>query len=473
MNITEDNFLGVKIRKVVNGNQCYYELTQLCQKYLKVELNGFLDQYKRNVDFVELVDEVGPSRFESTHWGTWDVLIDTVFQSRTEEGRILKKCLSGKVQSQMSRGSFEENVETSQIPYLMANISHDLRTPLNGSMGALELLSRTELSEDQRDLLTILADSLDQLSIETEHVIEVVHLSLEKPKLVLETFNPTSTVKDVVQSFSRSAAFRNKKINLKIPDLEPTKYMGDAKKLKQVTKNFTALALKHSSSTTLNIQCSIVPDYKLGKMFLCFEVNDTQTTLLYHFENSTTAQQRQSKIIKEFSMCKMLTELMNGEIGLNLKQSFVCWFRIPLIPVPYTTEMKEISPKKPFYHLLVVEDNLVNQKIVCKLLSQQPIPLKIDTAINGQMGLDMMTKIKYDLVLMDCQMPIMDGFEAVKRYREFEANTKALKTPIIAFTAQSLSSEQQKCYDVGMCGLLTKPIRPKELENILLTWLPV
>jgi CheY-like chemotaxis protein len=263
--------------------------------------------------------------------------------------------------------------------------------------------------------------------------------------------------------------------------------IGDPVRLKQILLNLLSNALKFTETGSIRLQVSREDRNRGSRARIRFTITDTglgialpaQAKLFESFtqaDNSTTRKYGGTGL--GLAISKRLAELMGGTIGLDseLGRGSSFWFTVdlpvsvstsPLAPVAalaQTTPRAAPSRAK----ILVVEDNLINQKVAVHLLSR--LGYSSDIAANGAEAIDMVQRHLYDLVLMDCQMPVMDGFEATRAIRKMEASTVHL--PVVALSASVLAGQRAKCLAAGMDDYLAKPIRKDALHAMLRCWLP-
>jgi len=379
----------------------------------------------------------------------------------------------------------EANEAKSQF---LANMSHEIRTPMNGVMGMLNKALKMDLDDDVRKtilkadmaagcLMTVINDILDFSKIEAGKLdMEAVDFRLED---VMDRVHNINYLKAEEKSIAISFNCR--------PEL-PKALIGDPLRLGQILLNLTSNALKFTSENgTIEKGCELLDD-KDNLVKLKFYVKDSgigmsHEQVLNLFKPFTQAD---SSTTREYggtglglTISKKLVEMMNGEIWAEseLGKGTTFYFTIEMqkqtgTPSPRLAEQKIANQangaKKEQIkgaHLLVVEDYALNQEIVGDLLSE--LEITYATADNGEMAIAKLNQEPFDGVLMDCQMPIMDGYEATRQIRK-QAVYK--KLPIIALTAHAMKSEIDKCARAGMDDHLSKPVFENQLIDILHKW---
>jgi CheY-like chemotaxis protein len=365
----------------------------------------------------------------------------------------------------------------------VANMSHEIRTPMTGIIGMAQLALQTRLDALQRDyvekiehsarsLLGILNDILDFSKIEAGK------LSVEQVPLDLR-----QTIAEVIQLVELSAREKGLELSLDLDRTLATHYLGDPLRLKQIFTNLLGNAIKFTHHGWVRL--SVYPGLP-GR--LRFEVQDTgigisaeqQTGLFQAFtqaDGSTT--RRYGGTGLGLAVSKQLIELMDGQIQVESSLGHGSCFRFeiaaepiappavePLAPAatPEVTAAEHRSDALAGRRILLVEDNLINQQIVCGLL--EDTGLLIEVADNGEQAIELFRARPQELVLMDIQMPVMDGYEAARRIRALAA-----RVPIIALTANAFPEDIERAQAAGMNAHLSKPIDMQQLEALIADYL--
>lgn len=368
----------------------------------------------------------------------------------------------------------------------LATMSHEIRTPMNGVMGMAQVLAATELTEEQQLYLNTILDSSDSLLSVINDVLDFSKIEAGKMLLEIKAFNLEQITKDVLRLFKSKATDKSISLTLKIEDDCPLHFMGDSLRIKQVLQNLISNAIKFTEQGVVKIKMSGA------------KISERQASLMIEVSDSGLgiAQESQDKLFTDFTqvdssttrkyggtglglaICKQLVSLMHGEIGVKseLGQGATFWLTLSL---PINNDVKnneenllgvnakQLTPLTG--RVLLVEDNAVNQ-IVAKAILES-FKLTPDIVANGQQAVDNVKKESYDLVLMDCQMPVLDGFEATLQIRQWEQENKLPTIPIIALTANVHDKDKKRCLDVGMSQYLSKPIIKEELYNTLSQYL--
>ncbi|MTI87667.1 MAG: response regulator [Balneolaceae bacterium] len=366
----------------------------------------------------------------------------------------------------------------------LATMSHEIRTPMNAILGMTHLLKEDEPRKDQiepinildfsgKTLLSLIDDILDFSKIEAGK-IEFEHIDFELDKLInviLESFRVTA---------------ENKGINLKVTVDEgvPNALVGDPARLTQILNNLLSNALKFTEEGEVELAIK-VSDRVDKELHMQFIVSDTGIGIEEErketiFESFTQASQNTKRLFGGtglgLTICKQLVELQNGSITLESEEGVGSTFYVDLTFEKGTdTADANINMDSSVngrglkgLRVLLAEDNLVNQKVMNRFLERWDVEMKV--VANGQEAVVAAKENVYDVVLMDLQMPTMDGYEATGEIRRLDDPNKR-KVPIIALTAAALKEVKERVYASGMNDFVTKPFNPAELESKLLKYI--
>ena len=406
--------------------------------------------------------------------------------------REQNEVLEAKIEERTHQLAFEKTrAEAASIAKsnFLATMSHEIRTPMNGVLGMAQVLAGTSLTDDQQLYVNTILDSGHSLLAVINDVLDFS--KIEAGKMILENhrFTLQKIIDDVQNLFMNKANEKGIELSANIDKGCPNKLKGDSLRIKQILQNLVSNAIKFTEQGAVTIKISgskisegsaslmvYVMDSGLGiapegqaKLFTDFTQIDSSTTRKFGGTGLGLA------------ICKQLITLMNGEIGVKSEagKGATFWFTINLdidksIPSKEDTTQKATIEEQPNLNgkVLLVEDNSVNQIVAKTILEKFGLTPVI--ANDGQEAIQQVVQNKFDLILMDCQMPVLDGFDATARIRQIEIeNNSSTRLPIIALTANVHDKDKERCLAVGMDGYLAKPIVKDELYLMLQQYLPV
>jgi signal transduction histidine kinase/ActR/RegA family two-component response regulator len=392
-------------------------------------------------------------------------------ESRVRELGVAREELQQKNRKLAGETQRAEQANQAKSDFL-AHMSHEIRTPLNGVIGLTELVADGPLNEAKRpELTTALVSARSLLGIVND-VLDLAKIEAGQLTVAAAPFDLHNTLQQVVDMYGPQAAANSTDLHLAYPDTAPCWFAGDEMRVRQIVANFISNAVKFTEGG--DIELGVTHDAGVRIWVRDTGIGIAPETLPRLFSKFTqadvlTAQQYGGTGLG-LAIVKQLAELMGGRVGATSStvQGSTFWVDLPLQSVapPAKAAVRDGADSRNLagVRVLVAEDNAVNQHLLVRLLEKHG--LLVDVAANGREAVARHAQADYAVVLMDCQMPIMDGYEAARAIRRQELGSTR-HTPIIAITANVMSRERDRCRAAGMDGYLTKPVQPGELVECL------
>jgi signal transduction histidine kinase/ActR/RegA family two-component response regulator len=464
------------IRLFTMGGEIYYSLSAITAFFLGVMIMAAYRMNRASSDALalsykneDLIKNLTNTRNELEHLNT--SLKDEVDYAKRIEGE-LKQARDKAEEMSQAKGEF------------LANMSHEIRTPMNGVIGTLQLLEDTDLDVSQEEYVHVAHKSAEALLAILNDILDLSKIEAGKLSLEEIPFDLREIIQDLVVLHSLKAEQKGVELNSVIDEQVPKVVVSDPTRIRQILVNLISNALKFTNDGEVSIHVS-VHNKTDDRVSMRIEVSDTgigiaqdkQQQLFSAFtqaDGSTTRKYGGTGL--GLAIVRQLVEMMHGELDIDsdLGKGARFWFVIPMgisqSPLKARSPTSEKTEKVNLKgRVLLVEDNPVNEMVARKMLEK--LGLDSVTAANGQEALDMLESESVDVVLMDCQMPEMDGFEATQHLREREKISGARALPVIAMTANVMEGDRERCLQAGMNDYLGKPVRMDELESMLHRWL--
>ncbi len=372
----------------------------------------------------------------------------------------------------------------------LANMSHEIRTPMNGVIGMTQLALTSKEPEEQRECLEVIEKSAYRLLDVVNDILDFSKVEANMLDLASEPFDLRNSIATCFDELNLKATNKGLALIWSVEEQVPDEVVGDKGRLSQILVNLIGNAIKftHNGQVALKVQ---VEREEQESLILHFSVRDSGIGISEQnhksiFDAFSQADESHSRKFEGtglgLAICHRLVSMMGGRIWVESVEGLGSTFHFTIEvkqevakavsqppqeePTPQPTP---ISGKKVSLQILLAEDNIVNQKVACKMLEKQGH--KVTVVNDGKEAVEAFVANSFDLVLMDIQMPVMDGFEATKAIREQEKSINR-HTPIIALTAHAIEGYREKCLEQGLDDYISKPVKIAILNEKISQYLP-
>ena len=450
--------------------------------------------------------QVYEARLLPLTWDHWIAVVRNITLRKSGELKLTEYAQELEKKNEELEAALTTAREATQLKSrFLANMSHEIRTPMNGVLGMTDFLLGTELTTEQQEYAAAIKRSADSLLTLINDILDLSKMESGKLRIDRVPFDLARTLAEIGSLFALEARMKGLEYASIVPPDLPGKVVGDPGRLRQVLSNLLGNAIKFTEHGRVEMRAELVSE-ATNVVQLRFTVHDTgigipleqQGRLFETFSQvDGSATRRYGGTGVGLAISKQLVDLLGGEMGVVSEPGHGSrfWFtasfgkaataeKVPATlsapKVPEEPQTPAFSTPKPakrvpaakpvqvasHLRVLLAEDNEINQRITLRLLEK--LGLAADAVVTGREAVQALEKRSYDLVLMDCQMPEMDGFEATAIVRSKEGSTR--RTPICALTANAMEGDRERCLAAGMDDYISKPVGLDKLRKAVDRW---
>ncbi|MCA9550682.1 MAG: response regulator [Myxococcales bacterium] len=412
--------------------------------------------------------EISLGAFPTDYRGA-DALVVS-FVDMSEEHRVAEALRAARDQAEAA---------SSLKTQFLAHMSHEIRTPMNGVVGMTSLLAETPLSEEQAKMVEVVSSSGKALLRIIDDILDLSKVEAGMLTLEARPFSPAEVAKEAAGVLAFAADQKQVALTMVTDAGLPAAVLGDQGRLRQIIVNLASNALKFTARGEVKVSMS-ADLQELEGTGLRVEVSDTGIGMTHEqlervfspfVQADTSTSRRYGGTGLGLAISRRLVEAMGGVIRVKseLGKGSCFWFEVllPVVDAPssITVELPPAGPVAPGLRILLAEDNVVNQRVAAQMLRQ--LEVEVDVVADGQAAIEAMKARHYDVVLMDVEMPEVDGRAATRWLRDHEHAEGEARTPVIALTAHAFLEDRDACFAAGMDDYLSKPVSKQALHDAI------